>query len=62
MKKLEYKYNKCNPYAAANNYHLTKHCQAAVCLSAKHELMLLGLSLVILVRSSLWVARSLFIF
>ena len=38
--------NKCNPYAGANNYHLTKQRQAAVCLSAQHELRLFELSLV----------------
>ena len=43
---LSHNSNKCNPYAGANNYHLTKQHQAAVCLSAQHELRLLGLSLV----------------
>ena len=45
-KKARNESNKCNPYAGANNYHLTKQRQAAVCLSAQHELRLLELSLV----------------
>ena len=45
-KKARNENNKGNPYAGANNYHLTKQHQAAVCLSAQHELRLLGLSLV----------------
>ena len=33
-KKVKNESNKGNPYAGTNNYHLVKHCQAAVCLSA----------------------------
>ena len=32
-KKARNENNKGNPYAGTNNYHLVKHCQAAVCLS-----------------------------
>ena len=45
-KRIKKKINNCNPFAGASNYHLTKQCQAAVCLNAKRELRLLGLSLV----------------
>ena len=47
-KKARNESNNGNPYAGANNYHLTKQHQAAVCLSAQHELRLLWLSLVIM--------------
>ena len=43
-KKARNESNKCNPYAGANNYHLTKQRQAAVCLSAQHELRLSWIS------------------
>ena len=45
-KKVKIKNNICNPYTAANNYHLTKHHQTADCLNVKHEFRLLKLSLV----------------
>ena len=53
-KKARNESNNGNPYAGANNYHLTKQHQAAVCLSAQHELRLLWLSLVIM-----WTPRGL---
>ena len=43
-KKARNESNKGNPYAGANNYHLTKQHQAAVCLSAQHELRLSWIS------------------
>ena len=42
---LSHNSNKCNPYADWNKQCLMKQCQAAVCLSAQHELRPLGLNL-----------------